>query len=97
MDAILEIRGGSKRSETHSETQYKTLDKFSRNLTQAAREGKLDPIYGREEEISRLIQILCRRTKNNPVLMSERPPSWKAWRRKSWPAMFRIRWRTNAS
>ncbi|HNW95828.1 MAG TPA: AAA family ATPase [Anaerolineaceae bacterium] len=71
MDAILEIRGGSKRSETHSETQYKTLDKFSRNLTQAAREGKLDPIYGREEEISRLIQILCRRTKNNPVLIGE--------------------------
>ncbi len=70
-DAIMEIRGGNKFTETRSETQYKTLDKFSRNLTQAAREGKLDPIYGREVEISRLIQVLCRRTKNNPVLIGE--------------------------
>ncbi|MGV7976091.1 MAG: ATP-dependent Clp protease ATP-binding subunit [Anaerolineaceae bacterium] len=71
LDAIMEIRGEKKHSESRGETQYKTLDKFSRNLTQAAREGKLDPIYGREVEISRLIQVLCRRTKNNPVLIGE--------------------------
>ncbi|MEL7645386.1 MAG: AAA family ATPase [Anaerolineaceae bacterium] len=71
MDAVMDIRGGNKFTETRAETQYKTLDKYSRNLTQAAREGKLDPIYGREVEISRLIQILCRRTKNNPVLIGE--------------------------
>ena len=69
LDAVTEIRSGKKVSETRESTQYKTLDKFSRNLTQAARDGKLDPIYGREVEISRLIQILCRRTKNNPVLI----------------------------
>lgn len=71
LDAVFEIRNGKKVSETRENTQYKTLDKFSRNLTQAARDGKLDPIYGREVEISRLIQILCRRTKNNPVLIGE--------------------------
>ena len=71
LDAVSEIRSGKKVSETRENTQYKTLDKFSRNLTQAARDGKLDPIYGREVEISRLIQILCRRTKNNPVLIGE--------------------------
>jgi len=71
LDAVTEIRSGKKVSETRESTQYKTLDKFSRNLTQAARDGKLDPIYGREVEISRLIQILCRRTKNNPVLIGE--------------------------
>ena len=71
LDAIMEIRGEKKHSESRGETQYKTLDKFSRNLTQAARDGKLDPIYGREVEISRLIQVLCRRTKNNPVLIGE--------------------------
>ncbi|NMD26888.1 MAG: AAA domain-containing protein [Chloroflexi bacterium] len=71
MEAVQDIRGVKKFSETRSEPQYKTLDKYSRNLTQAAREGKLDPIYGREVEISRLIQILCRRTKNNPVLIGE--------------------------
>ena len=64
MDAIQDIRGGKKFTETRTEPRYKTLDKYSRNLTQAAREGKLDPIYGREVEHFRfVIQILCRRTK----------------------------------
>ncbi|MGV8050662.1 MAG: ATP-dependent Clp protease ATP-binding subunit [Anaerolineaceae bacterium] len=71
MDAILELRGGKKTSDTKSETRYKTLEKYSRNLTQAAKEGKLDPVFGREVEILRLIQVLCRRTKNNPVLIGE--------------------------
>ncbi|MFZ3070806.1 MAG: AAA family ATPase [Anaerolineaceae bacterium] len=72
MDAITDIRSGGKKStDAKSETRYKTLEKYSRNLTQAAKEGKLDPVYGREVEILRLIQILCRRTKNNPVLIGE--------------------------
>ncbi|MFZ3151775.1 MAG: AAA family ATPase [Anaerolineaceae bacterium] len=71
MDAILDLRGGKKSPDAKSETRYKTLEKYSRNLTQAAKEGKLDPVFGREVEILRLIQVLCRRTKNNPVLIGE--------------------------
>jgi ATP-dependent Clp protease ATP-binding subunit ClpC len=72
-EAVQEIRGGTKATSTspRGETRYKTLEKFTRNLTQAAKEGKLDPVYGREMEIMRLIQVLCRRTKNNPVLIGE--------------------------
>ncbi|HOV31364.1 MAG TPA: AAA family ATPase, partial [Anaerolineaceae bacterium] len=73
IDAIQVIRGVGRpsRSESKAETHYKTLEKYSRDLTRLAEEGKLDPIYGREVEITRLIQILCRRTKNNPVLIGE--------------------------
>ena len=71
LEVITELRGGKKTGTAKGAGRYKTLDKFSRNLTQAAREGKLDPVYGRESEILRLIQILCRRTKNNPVLIGE--------------------------
>jgi len=69
-DAIHELRGGKKGARTGS-GQYKTLEKYSRDLTQAAKDGKLDPIYGRDSEILRLITILSRRTKNNPVLIGE--------------------------
>ena len=69
-DAIHELRGGKKGSRPGS-GQYKTLEKYSRDLTQAAKDGKLDPIYGRDSEILRLITILSRRTKNNPVLIGE--------------------------
>ena len=71
MEAVMNMRGSSTGTEHRRKSQYKTLDKYSRNLTQAASDGKLDPVYGREVEISRLIQILCRRTKNNPVLIGE--------------------------
>lgn len=71
MDSIVELRGGKKSTETKSETRYRTLEKYSRNLTTAAREGKLDPVFGREAEILRLITVLSRRTKNNPVLIGE--------------------------
>src|SRR4029453_19184461 len=54
-----------------AETRYRTLEKYSRDLTTMAAEGKLDPVIGRDDEILRLIQILCRRTKNNPVLIGE--------------------------
>ena len=66
---VLELRGNKKPTGGKFETRYKTLEKYSRNLTQAAKEGKLDPVYGRESEIMRVIQVLSRRTKNNPVLI----------------------------
>ncbi len=73
LDTISELRGGPRKGEKRGkfEGTYKTLEKYSRNLTQIAREGKLDPVYGREAEIMRLIQVLSRRTKNNPVLIGE--------------------------
>jgi len=58
-------------TDPQAETRYRTLEKYSRDLTQLAREGKLDPVIGRDNEILRLIQILSRRTKNNPVLIGE--------------------------
>jgi ATP-dependent Clp protease ATP-binding subunit ClpC len=70
-DAIQQIRGGQRVTDPQAETRYRTLDRFSRDLTQLAREGKLDPVIGRDAEILRVIQILCRRTKNNPVLIGE--------------------------
>ncbi len=70
-EAVQRIRGGQRVTDRQAETRYRTLEKFSNNLTQAAREGKLDPVIGRDAEILRVIQILCRRTKNNPVLIGE--------------------------
>jgi ATP-dependent Clp protease ATP-binding subunit ClpC len=69
LDAIKDVRGGQKVTTPQAESRYRTLDKFSRDLTQLAREGKLDPVIGRDAEILRLIQVLSRRTKNNPVLI----------------------------
>jgi len=71
LDAIDELRGGQKVTDPKAETRYRTLEKYSRDLTTMAHEGKLDPVIGRDTEILRLIQILCRRTKNNPVLIGE--------------------------
>jgi ATP-dependent Clp protease ATP-binding subunit ClpC len=70
-DAIQTIRGGQRVTDPQAESRYKSLDKYSRDLTALAREGKLDPVIGRDKEILRLIQILSRRTKNNPVLIGE--------------------------
>jgi ATP-dependent Clp protease ATP-binding subunit ClpC len=70
-EAVQEMRGGQRVTDPQAETRYRTLDKYSRDLTQLAREGKLDPVIGRDMEILRLIQILSRRTKNNPVLIGE--------------------------
>jgi ATP-dependent Clp protease ATP-binding subunit ClpC len=70
-DAIQDLRGGQRVTDPQAETRYRTLEKYSRDLTQLAREGKLDPVIGRDNEILRLIQILSRRTKNNPVLIGE--------------------------
>jgi ATP-dependent Clp protease ATP-binding subunit ClpC len=70
-DAILQLRGGQRVTDPQAETRYRTLEKYSRDLTQQAREGKLDPVIGRDNEILRVMQILSRRTKNNPVLIGE--------------------------
>ena len=70
-DAIQDLRGGQRVTDPQAESRYRTLEKYSRDLTQLAREGKLDPVIGRDNEILRLIQILSRRTKNNPVLIGE--------------------------
>jgi len=70
-DAIKEIRGGQRVTDRKAESRYRTLEKYSRNLTTYAKEGKLDPVIGRDQEILRVIQILSRRTKNNPVLIGE--------------------------
>ncbi|MCX6078982.1 MAG: AAA family ATPase [Chloroflexi bacterium] len=70
-ESIQQIRGGQRVTDPQAESRYRTLEKYSRDLTQLAREGKLDPVIGRDKEILRLIQILSRRTKNNPVLIGE--------------------------
>ena len=69
--AINDLRGGRSAGTASAEDRYDALKKFARDLTQAARDGKLDPVIGRDEEIRRTIQILARRTKNNPVLIGE--------------------------
>lgn len=70
-NAVKEIRGGQRVTDRKAESRYRTLEKYSRDLTQLAKEGKLDPVIGRDQEILRVIQILSRRTKNNPVLIGE--------------------------
>jgi ATP-dependent Clp protease ATP-binding subunit ClpB len=69
--AITELRGGSKVTSQSAEAQYNALNKFAKNLNELAAAGKLDPVIGRDEEIRRVLQILSRRTKNNPVLIGE--------------------------
>jgi len=69
--AIEQIRKGRKADSASAENQYQALEKYTRDLTAAAREGKLDPVIGRDDEIRRVIQVLSRRTKNNPVLIGE--------------------------
>ncbi|MGQ9467992.1 MAG: ATP-dependent Clp protease ATP-binding subunit [Anaerolineae bacterium] len=69
--AIRALRSRQPFADSRPESRYRTLEKFSRDLTRLAKEGKLDPVIGRDAEILRVIQILCRRTKNNPVLIGE--------------------------
>ena len=70
-DAVQAIRGSQTVTDQNPEGTYESLEKYGRDLTQAAKDGKLDPVIGRDEEIRRTIQILSRRTKNNPVLIGE--------------------------
>ncbi len=71
VQAIQELRKGSKVTSADSEETYNALNKYATNLNEAARKGKLDPVIGRDEEIRRVLQILSRRTKNNPILIGE--------------------------
>ncbi|MEM7647639.1 MAG: ATP-dependent chaperone ClpB [Cyanobacteria bacterium P01_A01_bin.70] len=71
LTAIKAVRGRQKVTDQNPESQYQALEKFGRDLTESAREGHLDPVIGRDEEIRRVIQVLSRRTKNNPVLIGE--------------------------
>jgi len=71
LKALLEIRGTQRITDPNPEEKYQALEKFSRDLTDLARLGKLDPVIGRDEEIRRIVQVLSRRTKNNPVLIGE--------------------------
>jgi ATP-dependent Clp protease ATP-binding subunit ClpB len=69
--ALQEVRGSHRITSQNPEEQYQALEKYGRDLTEAARQGKLDPVIGRDDEIRRVIQVLSRRTKNNPVLIGE--------------------------
>jgi ATP-dependent Clp protease ATP-binding subunit ClpB len=69
--AVTDVRGSNKVTDQDPEGKYEALSRYARDLTQAARDGKLDPVIGRDDEIRRAIQILSRRTKNNPVLIGE--------------------------
>jgi ATP-dependent Clp protease ATP-binding subunit ClpC len=71
LDAIRDLRKGQRITEPNAESKYRVLEKYGRDLTVAAREGKLDPVIGRDTEVLRMMQVLCRRTKNNPVLIGE--------------------------
>lgn len=71
LKAIKELRGGSKVTDQNAETKYKSLERYSKNLNDLAKKGKIDPVIGRDEEIRRVLQILSRRTKNNPILLGE--------------------------
>jgi ATP-dependent Clp protease ATP-binding subunit ClpB len=69
--AIKELRGGTSVTDQNAEAKYKSLERYSKNLNELAREGKIDPVIGRDDEIRRVLQILARRTKNNPILLGE--------------------------
>ncbi|MFZ6000559.1 MAG: ATP-dependent chaperone ClpB, partial [Bacteroidota bacterium] len=71
LKAVKELRGGSKVTDQNAEAKYKSLERYSKNLNELAKQGKIDPVIGRDEEIRRVLQILSRRTKNNPILLGE--------------------------
>ena len=71
LQALQSVRGGQRVTSQNPETTYQALEKYGRDLTSEARAGKLDPVIGRDDEIRRVIQVLSRRTKNNPVLIGE--------------------------
>jgi ATP-dependent Clp protease ATP-binding subunit ClpB len=71
LKAVKELRGGSSVTDQNAEAKYKSLERYSKNLNELAKKGKIDPVIGRDEEIRRVLQILSRRTKNNPILLGE--------------------------
>ena len=71
LEALKSVRGGARVTDADPESKYQSLEKFGRDLTEVARSDKLDPVVGRDEEIRRVVQVLSRRRKNNPVLIGE--------------------------
>src|SRR5204863_3106754 len=71
LSALAEVRGRQRVTDPNPEDKYQALERYGRDLTELARSGKLDPVIGRDDEIRRVIQVLSRRTKNNPVLIGE--------------------------
>ena len=71
LQALQKLRGGHRVTDTRAESKYRSLEKYGRDLTDFARQGKLDPVIGRDEEIKRVMQVLTRRTKNNPVIIGD--------------------------
>lgn len=93
MKALKDIRGSSRVTDQNPEEKYEALKKYGRDLTELAASGKLDPVIGRDEEIRRVLQVLSRRTKNNPVLIGEpgvgKTAIAEGWRFAYLQAMFR--------
>src|SRR5437016_10626670 len=71
LKALTAVRGSQRVTDQNPEGKYQALDRYAKDLTELARRGKLDPVIGRDEEIRRVVQVLSRRTKNNPVLIGE--------------------------
>src|SRR4029077_9673486 len=71
LKALKEVRGSARITDPNPEDKYQALKRYTRDLTDLARRGKIDPVIGRDEEIRRVVQVLSRRTKNNPVLIGE--------------------------
>ena len=71
LNALKEVRGGQRVTDQNPEDKYQALTRYGRDLVEIARQGKIDPVIGRDEEIRRTMQVLSRRTKNNPVLIGE--------------------------
>ena len=71
MQALQQVRGSQRVTDQNPEGKYQTLEKYGRDLTELARRGKIDPVIGRDNEIRRIMQVLSRRTKNNPVLIGD--------------------------
>ena len=90
--AIDELRGGQQVKSQSVEDTYNALSKYAKNLNQLANDGKLDPVIGRDEEIRRILQILSRRTKNNPMIVGEpgvgKTAIAEGWRIESFKATF---------
>src|SRR5204862_705340 len=71
LQALQDVRGSARVTDQNPEEKYQALERYGRDLTELAKKGKLDPVIGRDDEIRRVIQVLSRRTKNNPVLIGE--------------------------
>src|SRR5204862_7023791 len=71
MKALVQVRGAQRVTDQNPEAKYQALEKYGRDLTALARRGKIDPVIGRDNEIRRVMQVLSRRTKNNPVLIGD--------------------------